>query len=668
MNPLNYLNEKLKSAISALYGETPVSSPVSPPTDRSKAHYTTNIAFSLSKTLRKSPLTICEDLVKALEPDENFEISFLAPGFINFNLKSTTAHTLLAQIAENDQYGTNQLLKNQSWAIEHTSPNPNKAMHLGHLRNNLVGMSLASLVEFCGATTTRDWIDNNRGIAISKAMLGYLLFKKKNAPEGVEFETHFFGDVRSHGEDKRADPATAGVSDAVSKKVLSNSDNPFSVETWFFNPKDWLLPTDTNEKPDRFVDNCYVLASDAIKKSENLKNYASELTVRWEANDEKVHALWKLIIDLGHAGQAVTLKRLGNHWDHAWHENEHYLQGKNLVEQGLKKGIFRKLDDGAILTKLESYNLPDTILQKSDGTSLYITQDLALTKLKKAKYQADKLFWVIGPEQSVAMKQVFAVCEQLGIGKLSDFVHIPFGLVSIADEDGKKKKMSSRDGGVIYTDDLLDAVKASLLSNNDRAYTDPEAEKIAVAAIKFAILSLGRMTDTAINIEKILNQNGDTGVYVLYTRARLLSLLKSESANEVSDFSETSTLRHPQSLRGPSEDPREGGRSERSQSDDLEKSLANGSESEFSAEEKTLVALLTYLPEIVKSSLEDLTTNRLADYLLDLSHAFNHLYATERFLTDNREETTKKLLLTRATLQSFDSALKILNITPVNKI
>jgi arginyl-tRNA synthetase len=617
MNPLSYLNKKLESAIANLYEQNIDSPLVTPPTDRTKAHYTSNIAFSLAKTLKKSPLAVCEELAKALEPDENFDISFLAPGFLNFNLKNPAAHNLLALVAENDQYGANDILKNQNWAIEHTSPNPNKAMHLGHLRNNLVGMSLAALVEFCGAAVTRDWIDNDRGIAISKAMLGYLLFKRK---------------------DDTLEP---------------------TVEAWFDNPKNWFLPSDTDEKSDRFVDNCYVLASDAIKKDENLKNYASELTVRWEANDEKVRALWKLIIDLGHTGQAETLRRLGNRWDHAWHEHEHYLQGKRLVEEGLKKGIFRQLEDGAILTNLENYNLPDTILQKSDGTSLYITQDLALTKLKKDKYQADKLFWVIGPEQSVAMKQVFAVCEQLGIGKLSDFIHIPFGLVSITDEDGKKKKMSSRDGGVIYTDDLLDAVKASLLTNNERNYSDPEAEKIAVAAIKFALLSLGRMTDTAINIEKILNQNGDTGVYVLYTRARLLSLLRS-SGTSGSEHAVAETSGG--SAEAKRDDPATAGVG------DAVSETAFPSGATFSAEEKDLTALLSYLPEIIKSSLEDLTTNRLADFLLDLSHAFNHLYATERFLTDNREETAKKLLLTRATLQAFDSALKVLSITPVEKI
>jgi arginyl-tRNA synthetase len=280
------------------------------------------------------------------------------------------------------------------------------------------------------------------------------------------------------------------------------------------------------------------------------------------------------------------------------------------------------------------------------------------------------------------MKQVFAVCEQLGIGKLSDFSHIPYGLVSILDEDGKKKKMSSRGGETIYIDDLLNAVKTSLLDNNERGYSNQEAEKIAVAAIKFALLSLGRMTDTAISIEKILNQNGDTGVYVLYTRARLLSLLSKsieENPQTVEELANPSFSRPPQTVTtvaaGDGASPRNDGSDPYSvrENDGLQvpprtEALTSNEKLDFSAEEKNLIALLTYLPEIIKTSLEDLTTNRLADFLLDLSHAFNHLYATERFITEDQAETAKKLLLTRAALQAFNSALKILSITPVEKI
>jgi arginyl-tRNA synthetase len=165
---------------------------------------------------------------------------------------------------------------------------------------------------------------------------------------------------------------------------------------------EWTVPADLGKKPDRYMDEMYVNGAAEYEKPE-VAAKIKDLVVKWEANDPTILELWKTVLDFSHEGQSQTLLRLGARFDNVWHEHEHYEEGKKYVEEGLKKGIFKKLEDGAILTDLESFDLSDTIVQKNDGTSLYITQDLALTDLKKKKHNADHLVWVIGPEQSLAL-------------------------------------------------------------------------------------------------------------------------------------------------------------------------------------------------------------------------------------------------------------------------
>ncbi|MCL1930052.1 arginine--tRNA ligase [Candidatus Saccharibacteria bacterium] len=533
------------------------------PTDKTKADYVSNVAFVLAKTLGKNPLELAEELATRVK-SELFTASS-ERGFINFHLTDLAITQCAKQVVSaGKDFGKHEDLQGQIWEVEHTSPNPNKAMHIGHLRNNLVGMSIANLGEVGGAKVVRDWIDNNRGIAISMAMWAYERFHQNETPESLGL------------------------------------------------------------KPDHFVGQCYQEGSDAAKSDDKADREIRDMTVAWESGDEKTHQLWQKIIDWAHEGIFATLGRIGSRWDNDWHESDHYQAGKNLVDEGLKKSVFTRLDDGAILTKLEDYNIPNTIVQKSDGTSLYITQDLELTRLKKAEYSADKLFWVVGPEQTLALKQVFAVCEQLGIGKLEDFTHVPYGLVSFRDEDGKRKKISSR-GGALSLDEILDEVKNYLLKQ-DRGYSEEKADAIGVAAVKFAMLKPGRTTDTVLDLKELTNLQGDSGVYVLYTRARILSVMrKIGETQDNGDFS-------------------------------------------WNEAEKNLVATVNYLPEIIKAATSELAPNQLVEFLIDVCRQFNSIYGNEKFITENEQETAKKLLLSEATLTAINTALDILGIEPVDQI
>ncbi|MEK7185009.1 MAG: arginine--tRNA ligase, partial [Patescibacteria group bacterium] len=425
-----------------------------------------NACLRYAKELKKSPLDVANELAEYLRAQKKVaanvsEIRVVAPGYVNFFFTLDFFASVVEEIIGSKNFGANKNLTGQKWVVEHTSPNPNKAMHLGHLRNNLVGTSLVNLLEWNGAKVSTDAVMNDRGIAIAKMMYGFLVAMQKNAG----------GDV--------------------------------SVEIWIENPENWHTPESRGVLPDIFATECYLAGEKAFRESPDTEQKVRDLVVRWESHDKKVWQLWKHVLSFSYAGIERTLARLGGReFDKIWYESEHYEEGKKWVEKGIAAGIFKKLEDGAVVSDLSAYNLADTILLKKDGTSLYITQDLALTALKKKQYKADKLVWVVGPEQSLAFRQLFAICEQLGIGKREDFTHVPYGYVGLKDDDGNFKKMSSREGTVVLIDDVIDAAREkisaiavggagdeSVAAKNLPAET---AEKLALAEVKFSILKSDR--------------------------------------------------------------------------------------------------------------------------------------------------------------------------------
>jgi arginyl-tRNA synthetase len=453
-------------------------------------------------------------------------------------------------------------------------------------------MSLVNLLEFNGASVVAEAIDNNRGIAIAKMMWGFLVHMKK----GNE---------------------AAGVRVAVSPSVLSD---------WAENESGWNTPTEIGMLPDLFVTQCYVLGETDFKSDVEVEAKVRRLVVDWESKDANTWKLWSYLLNFSYQGINRTLDRLGNRWDHVWHEHEHYQDGKEYVEKGLESGVFNKLENGAVLTDLLAYNIPDTILLKGDGTSLYITQDIALTALKKKAYSADKLIWVIGPEQSLAMKQMFAVCEQLGIGALSDFTHVPYGYVGLKSEDGSFKKMSSRAGTVVLIDDVIDAVKARI-TDRIRKEGDKEAtaEKLALAAVKFGILKSNRNQTITFDIEQATETKGDSGVYIVYAYVRALSILQKGrvAGAEIAPMS-TDT----------------GG---------------------------DLAMHLAYFPEAVRNAVDEMSVHLVAQYALHLCQKFNAWYA-QSIILDGGVEQGHKLSIVKAYSEVMNSSLRLLGIVPVQEI
>jgi len=559
----------------------PVPFVIEHPENESFGDYSTNIAMVLAKTLKLSPLETAKKISKNIPTRSPIsKITVEKPGFINFWLEERSlAENLETIVKEKNLFGSSRYGKGKKWLVEHTSPNPNKAMHLGHLRNNVLGMSLSNIWAYMSIEVVRDCIDNDRGIAIAKLMWGYLKFGRKN------------------------------------------EDTPSLVDYWYDHKNEWTKPEDLNMRPDRFVDDLYYKGSKDFTEDETAEEFVRKLVVSWEQGDKKVWGLWSCVLKFSHEGQDTTLLRLGSRWDKIWHESDHYNMGKDIVESGLKRRIFRKLEDGAILSNLEKYNIPDTILMKRDGTSLYITQDIALTKLKKQTYHPQKMFWVVGPDQNLALKQLFAICEQLGIGKREEFTHLSFGYMSIKGTG----KMSSRLGNVVYIDDLIDKAKDKILKKTSNKEI---AEKAALGAIKYSILKVGRTTDIVFDFETSLSFEGDSGPYLQYTYARCKSVLGSEKKNILK-----STMGKPN-------------------------------------EEELLILKHIYkFPEEVEKAGLEYSPNYICSFLFELAKRYNAFYAKHSVLKASTDDQKNfRLLITQATAQVLENGLTLLGIFPLERM
>lgn len=547
--------------------------------------YSSNIALQLK--------TDPKIIVNKLNKDKDLEkiiakITIADPGFINFYLNNDALINVLKHIINSgENFGRSELFDNQKWLLEHTSPNPNKAMHLGHLRNNVVAMAIGRLWENVGVRVIYDAVDNNRGISIAKLMYGYLKYARKS------------------------------------------DELPIDINYWHEHQSDWFTPEQKKIRPDRFVDELYTKASKDFKDDPKIENIVRQMVIDWEAGDKKNWALWEKVLDYSHKGQEMTLKRLGNRWDYVWHEHEHYKKGKEMVMQGLKKGTFKKGKGGAIITDLAKYNLPDTVLIKSDGTALYLTQDIALTALKQEKFNPDRIFWTIGPEQSLQMKQLFAVSEQLGIGKYDDFTHLAYGWMSIKGQG----KMSSRSGNIVYIDKLIDMAKNKIsqkMQNENFPADEKEkiTEDIALGAVKYSSLKPNRMQSMEFDIEASVSIEGDSGPYIQYTYARAQSVLRKSNNHSPEEFM--------------------------------------GSSLKSNAEESALLRYLSYFDEIIIDSALNYSPSTLCNYLYELAQIYNTFYNAHQIIGDDQQ--TFRLALTSATGHVLKNGLTLLGISAPEKM
>ena len=559
------------------------------PPDPSFGDLATNICFSLSKKLKKSPQEIAKQIASKIKIPKDSIIKKVEAkaGYVNFFLDhEKLAEELLKVILREDgKYGSSDLGKGKRVLVEYSAPNPNKPMHIGHMRNNFIGMSVGNILNFTGHETILvNWI-NDRGSHICKSLWGYLQFGRRDSKE-----------IKGWKE---------------------------LIDEWYEHPEKWLTPKDVNRKPDFFVMDYYVKAANLMEENKEYDEQNRELLQEWENDNPKVRALWKKMNDWTYEGWERTYKRQGCVFEKYYYESDVYKRGKEIVFENMDNGIFFKSDQGTIVADLEKYGLPGLVVIRSDGTSLYPTADLALTEQKAKDYPDAKFIWVVGGAQKLYFQQLFVLCDILGIVKKENCYHLGYGMVSLPEG-----KVSSRKGVVIMADDLMDEVHDLVEKEIEKRNPDLDkkkryeiAEKIALGAIKYAILRIDAYKDILFDVKEVIKFEGDTGPYLQYAYVRADKIL--QKAGEWKQ---------------------------------------NFSIKKLTDSEKNLVKKLIEFPEIIERAAKDLKPNYICNYGHELAETFSTFYHSCPVIQSKGDLRNFRLALVKAVKITLENCLNLLGI------
>lgn len=616
------------------------------PAQEKHGDYSTNIALSCWKNIKtntysekgnfclsslKTPQELALLIVKNFNlPSFIGKIEIAGGGFINFWLNEEYLIASVPEIiSQNYNYGKNELFAGKKILIEHTSPNPQTTIMLGHLRNNFLGMAVSNILTFEGAKVIKDCIINDRGIHICRSMWGYLAMAEK--------ESNF---------EKEELLGYKGISDEKIRTIASSFNWKEKIKKWSKQKNLWYLPLELKLKPDHANLIWYVLGSRAYKLLPEVKLQVEEILKDWEKEEGEVRELWKQILFWSSEGYAQTYRRIGSIHDFVWKESDHWKQGVKLVEEGRKKGVFVK-SEGALVTNLAKVNLPDTVAIKADGTALYFTQDLALTKNKIEKFPSDLYIWTIGLEQSSYFKQLFAVIEQMGIAKKEKLFHLAHALINFKGGG----KMATRKGEVITADNILDMLLQRTIEiiKNTRQdlrgeIKDSEisllVEKIAVAALKYSLLKYSRGTTMFFEINESLALDGDSGPYLLYTYARCRSV-REKAQSVLGDETHRKLTNTQNTLL-----------------------LKNLIEIDFD-----LMRLMVKFPEVVAEAGKLFAPNLIAKYLFELAQKYNLFYNKAPIIKASDQQVQKfRVMINGAVGIILKNGLGLLGINPAQKM
>ena len=459
----------------------------------------TLVVFPLLKISRKSPEATAEDIgaYLASKCPELISRYNVVKGFLNMVVAPAQWIAMLEEIRCNPRFGFRDVTEQSPLVmIEYSSPNTNKPLHLGHVRNNLLGWALANIMEANGNKVVKTNIVNDRGIHICKSMLAWLKYGNGETPESsgkkgdhligdyyVAFDRHYREQVRELKEKFMAE----GM-DAESAEAKAKNEAPLMVE-------------------------------------------AHDMLVKWEQNDPEVRALWEKMNSWVYAGFDETYKALGVGFDKIYYESQTYLEGKEKVDEGLEKGFFYRREDGSVWADLTKEGLDEKLLLRSDGTSVYMTQDIGTAKLRFQDYPIDKMIYVVGNEQNYHFQVLSILLDKLGFKWGKDLVHFSYGMVELPNG-----KMKSREGTVVDADELIAAMiaDAKRLSEDKvkklEGVTQDEMQEIArivgLGALKYFILKVDARKNMMFDPEESIDFNGNTGPFIQYTYARIRSILR----------------------------------------------------------------------------------------------------------------------------------------------
>ncbi len=486
----NKIEASVREAIRALYGqEVPAAQVQLQKTKKEFEGHLTLVVFPLLKISRKAPEQTAQEIGAYLKEHEPAVAAYnVIKGFLNLTVASACWIELLDEIHAADRYGLTDAAPDAPLVmIEYSSPNTNKPLHLGHVRNNLLGNALANIIAANGNRVVKTNIVNDRGIHICKSMLAWKKFGGGETPE-------------SSG--KKGDHLVG----------------------------DYYVAFDKHYKAEVAELMAGGMTKEEAEAASPLMKEAHEMLVKWEAGDPEVRALWEMMNSWVYAGFDETYRKLGVSFDKIYYESQTYLEGKEKVLEGLEKGLFYRKDDGSVWADLTPEGLDQKLLLRADGTSVYMTQDIGTAKLRFRDYPIDKMVYVVGNEQNYHFQVLSILLDKLGFEWGKSLVHFSYGMVELPDG-----KMKSREGTVVDADDLIEEMiqtaretsgELGKLDGISQAEADDIARIVGLGALKYFILKVDARKNMTFNPKESIDFNGNTGPFIQYTYARIRSILR----------------------------------------------------------------------------------------------------------------------------------------------
>ena len=598
MNIESQITGKVLEGVRTLYGqEAPVKMVQLQKTKREFEGNLTLVVFPFVKMARKKPEEVGEELGRYLAAHCDAVAGYnVVKGFLNLVVAQEAWRQMLRDIDSDPHFGERKATAGSPLVmIEYSSPNTNKPLHLGHVRNNLLGWSLAQIMEANGNRVVKTNIVNDRGIHICKSMLAWLKWGNGETPESsgkkgdhligdyyVAFDKHYREEVKQ----LKAQYVAGGMDEEAAEKKA--------------------------------------------KEEAPLIKEAHAMLVKWEQNDPEVRALWKRMNDWVYAGFAETYKALGVSFDKIYYESDTYLKGKAKVEEGLAKGLFFRKPDNSVWADLTGEGLDQKLLLRSDGTSVYITQDIGTAEMRFKDYPIDKMIYVVGNEQNYHFQVLSILLDRLGFKWGKELVHFSYGMVELPNG-----KMKSREGTVVDADDLVaemiaDARKTSEELGKFDDISESERSEIArivgMGALKYFILKVDARKNMLFNPEESIDFNGNTGPFIQYTYARIRSILRKAADQGISAGS-----------------------------------LPDGAP--VSVKEAELIQKMNEFGAAVAQAGKDYSPSGIANYCYELTKEFNQFYHDYSILKEE-DEATKifRLVLARNVAKIIKNGMALLGI------
>lgn len=616
MTIVQILQRGVAEAVKALYNlEMEAANVTCAPTRKEFEGDYTAVVFPFSKIVRKSPLAVGEEIGHFLVANVGEIAKFnVIQGFLNISMSADFWCNFIAKIHNDPNYGVLPS-KGERVMIEYSSPNTNKPLHLGHVRNILIGCSVSNLLEAAGYEVVRTQVINDRGVAICKSMLAWQLFANGATPatEGVKSD-HFVGDYYVLFERKLKEEYQLWQQTDTAKTIFANRKKQEQTENEFF--KEYK--------------------NDYFNKNSSLGKQVKEMLILWEQGDTAVRSLWSKMNGWVYEGFNATYEQLGARFDKNYYESETYELGRDIIFNGLKNGVFYQKADSSVWIDLADAKLDQKLVLRSDGTSVYITQDIGMARLRYDDFNAQKVAYVVADEQNYHFQVLFEIAKRLGEPYAEGLHHLSYGLVELP-----TGRMKTREGTVVDADDLIaevialssnEAKERGMLSDLSAADFQEICRRIGLGALKYYLLKVNPKKKMVFNPDESVKLEGNTGSYIQYPYVRITKTVR-DALREGFDLDSRSTY------------------------------------TDLQTAEKDLILKLYQYETLISEAAAQYDPSVMANYCYDLAVLYNKFWHdVPIFKAEDNEARRFRLQLSRAVGNVLQNAMGILGIDMPEKM